>query len=65
MKAKITVYSIYDVRVNHTTYVDIDPEDINPDTGRLYSAHEKELWQDAVNDFCADTTIDIVGDDDA
>jgi hypothetical protein len=63
VKAKITIYSIYDVRVNHTTYVDIDPEDIDPDTGRLPLDYEKELWQDAVNDFCSDTVFEIVEDE--
>ncbi len=62
MKAKITIYSIYDVRVNHTTYVDIDPEDLD-DNGRLPLDYEKELWQDAVNDFCSDSTIEIVEDE--
>ena len=63
MKAKITIYSIYDVRVNHTTYVDIDPENVDPDTGRLPLEYEKELWQEAVNDFCSDSTIEIVEDE--
>jgi hypothetical protein len=63
MRAKITVHSIYDVRVSHTTYEEIDENDVD-ENGQINSMLYRELWQDAVNDFCSDTVIEVVSDED-
>lgn len=61
-RAKITIQSLYNISVNHVTYVDLDPEDLD-ENGQIPNWLYKELWQDAVNEFCADTDIEIMGDD--
>lgn len=57
--AKITYASSHNITVQGSDYIELEPEDLD-ENGELQQSTNESIWQDSVNDYMADTYIEVV-----